>query len=223
MRFPFHASTENEHSTPRPWLWVATAVWLAAAAAGLAVLWKYDNAPGKQATAPRTWPAGTALVLATEQPTLVLLAHPQCTCTRASLAELAEALARATVRPKTYVLFLKPEGFSEEWAKSDLWRTATALPDATVILDGEGIEARRFGVSTSGQTLLYDSSGTLLFAGGITGARAHQGDNDGRRSIVALLSRATPRRTTTNVYGCSLFSEGSNPTRGARDVSANGR
>jgi hypothetical protein len=80
------------------------------------VLWAWDNAPGEDATAPRTWPGGTTLVRATNQPTLVLLAHPQCTCTRASLAELAEALALATVRPKTYVLFLRPEGFSDEWA-----------------------------------------------------------------------------------------------------------
>ena len=71
-----------------------------------------------------------------------------------------------------------------------------------------GTEARRFGVSTSGQTLLYDNAGALLFAGGITGARAHQGDNDGRRSIVALLNRETPARTATNVFGCSLFSTG---------------
>ena len=75
-------------------------------------------------------------------------------------------------------------------------------------VDDEGIEARRFGVSTSGQTLLYDKAGALLFSGGITGARAHQGDNDGRRSIVALLNRKTPGRTATNVFGCSLFSDG---------------
>jgi hypothetical protein len=207
LRFPFHVSAFNNLQR-RSWLWVATAVWLIAAAAGLAVLWEYENAPGQGATAPRTWPTGTALVRATEQPTLILLAHPQCSCTRASLAELAEALARATVRPKTYVLFLKPEGFSDEWAMSDLWRIAAALPDVTVVRDDAGTEARRFGVSTSGQTLLYDDAGSLLFAGGITGARAHQGDNDGRRSIVALLNRKTPARTATNVFGCSLFSAG---------------
>lgn len=192
----------------RPWLWIATAVWLVGAAAGLAVLWAYDNAPGEGASAPRTWPVSSTLIRATAQPTLILLAHPQCSCTRASLAELAEALAHANVRPKTYVLFLKPEGFSDEWAESDLWRTAAALPDVTVIRDDAGAEARRFGVVTSGQTLLYDTNGTLLFAGGITGARAHQGDNDGRRSIVALLNRQTPARTATNVFGCPLFSAG---------------
>jgi hypothetical protein len=204
---PFHVSAFNNSKT-RWWLWVATTLWLVAAAAGLAVLWQYDNAPGESATAPKTWPTGSHLVRAVGQPTLILLAHPQCSCTRASLAELAEALARATIRPKTYVLFLKPEGFSDDWAVSDLWRAAAAIPDVTVIRDDAGTEARRFGVSTSGQTLLYDNAGTLLFAGGITGARAHQGDNDGRRSIVALLNQKAPARTETNVFGCSLFSAG---------------
>ncbi len=172
------------------------------------MLWQYDNAPGEAAAAPHVWPVSTALVRASGQPTLILLAHPQCSCTRASLAELGEALARATIRPKTYVLFLKPEGLSDEWAVSDLWRIAAALPEVTVVRDDAGAEARRFGVSTSGQTLLYDTTGRLLFAGGITGARAHQGDNDGRRSIVALLNRETPARSETNVFGCSLFSAG---------------
>jgi hypothetical protein len=176
--------------------------------AGLATLWKYDNAPGDSATAPTTWPAASSLTRSSDRPTLVVLAHPQCSCTRASLGELAEALARVDNRPKTFVVFLKPDGFSEDWLQSDLWRTATSLPDTTVVRDENGEEARRFGTSTSGQTLLYDESGSLLFAGGITGARAHRGDNDGRRAIVSLLNRGTSSRATTNVFGCPLFTSG---------------
>ena len=207
MSFPYRFSGFSKIQTS-PWIWIATAAWLVTAAGGLAVLWNYDNAPGEGAAAPQTWPAGTALARAAGQPTLVLLAHPQCSCTRASLTELAETLARARVRPKTYVLFLKPDGVSDEWAVTDLWRTAASIPDVTVVRDDAGVEAHTFGVSTSGQTLLYDNDGTLLFAGGITGARAHQGDNDGRRSIVALLNREGAARKETNVFGCSLFSAG---------------
>ena len=195
-------------SKPRPWLWIASALWFIATAAGLAVLWGYDNAPGEDAAAPAIWPASSLLIRSEERPTLVLLAHPQCSCTRASIAELAEALARANTRPKTYVMFLKPDGFSDDWAKSDLWKTAAAIPDVTVVLDRDGAEALRFGASTSGQTLLFDKTGRLLFAGGITGSRAHQGDNDGRRAIVALLNGGSSAREATNVFGCSLFTNG---------------
>jgi hypothetical protein len=106
------------------------------------------------------------------------------------------------------VLFLKPEGFTDNWAQSDLWRTAAALPGVTVARDVDGREARRFGAATSGQTLLYDSNGALLFSGGITGARAHAGDNAGRSALVALLNHGRPDRTGTSVFGCPLFASG---------------
>ena len=190
-----------------PWLWVAAAVWLIAAAAGLSVLWRYDNAPGVAAAAPVRWPAASVLVHTSDRPTLVLLAHPQCSCTPASLAELAEVLARARTRPRTYVLFLKPEGFANDWVQSDLWKTAASIPGVALVRDDDGREARRFGSATSGQTLLYDG-GVLRFSGGITGSRSHAGDNDGRRSLVALLNGGQPDRTATNVFGCPLFASG---------------
>jgi hypothetical protein len=191
-----------------PWLYLATAVWLGAAATGLSALWKYDNAPGEGADAPSRWPDGSGLARTAGEPTLILLAHPQCSCTPASLAELAEVLARARTRPSTYVLFLKPQGFTNDWVQSDLWKTAAAIPGVTLVRDDDGREARRFGSATSGQTLLYDGDGVLRFSGGITGSRSHTGDNAGRRSLVALLNGGEPDRRATDVFGCPLFASG---------------
>jgi hypothetical protein len=192
-------------------------LWLIAAAAGLWVVWAWDNSPGLGAHAPAHWPAASALSRATDRPTLLLLAHPRCSCTQASLGELAEALARAQVRPRTYVVFIKPREFAPGWEQSDLWATATALPGVTVLRDDEGREAERFGSATSGQTLLYDAAGKLLFSGGVTSARAHRGDNPGRALLVSLLNgesnpglnRREPGKNTTKVFGCPLFASGS--------------
>lgn len=173
------------------------------------MLWQWDNAAGESAIAPKDWPAGSHLVRATDRSTLVMLAHPHCSCTRASLGELAEVLARAAEHPKTIVVFLKPAGFSEGWEQTDLWQTATRLPNVTVVRDDEGREAQAFGAATSGQTLLYDRRGALQFSGGITGARAHQGDNLGRQSLVALLTSGPGARQETSVFGCPLFTPGS--------------
>ena len=181
-------------------------MWLACAVAGLWVLWSYENTPGVAAESRTYWPSETTLARATDRPTLILLAHPQCTCTSASLAELAEVLGRAQHPPKTYVLFLKPSQFFEGWEKTDLWRTAAALPNVTVLRDDDGLEAGRFGAVTSGQTMLYDASGALIFSGGITGARGHAGDNAGRQALIALLDHKDPSRRATSVFGCSLFS-----------------
>ncbi len=179
--------------------------WFACAVGGLFVVWAYENGPGVAATAHNQWPRSSALTPATDRPTLVLLAHPQCTCTRATLGELAEALARATTLPRTYVVFLKPSSMPDGWETTDLWKSAARLPNTTVVRDDDGREAERFGAATSGQTMLYDAQGTLLFSGGITGARGHAGDNAGRSSIVALLNRRSGTHASTNVFGCSLF------------------
>src|SRR5262249_33135630 len=149
-------SHQMETRRLRPWLVAATAIWLGAAATGLWVVWRFDNAPGLPADPPARWPAESSLARASDRPTLVLLAHPQCSCTVASLGELAEVLARVPAHPKTYVIFLKPAGVAEDWVKSDLWRMAAQLPDVTVTQDQDGIAARRFGAATSGQTFLYD-------------------------------------------------------------------
>jgi hypothetical protein len=191
------------------WVPVIGAVWLAAAATGLWVLWRYDNTPGGAAQAPDRWPAATSIARATDRPTLVVLAHPHCSCTRASIGELAETIARAKTPPRTYVVFMAPTSLGEGWETTELWRMAARIPGVRVLRDADGREARHFGAVTSGQTLLYDERGTLVFSGGITGARAHAGNNVGRQSLVALLNHEPPARSGTNVFGCALFNGGS--------------
>ena len=189
----------------RLWPWAVASIWLAAICAGLWLVWSYDNTPGRAARAPQTWPKTTTLVRAADRPTVLFLAHPHCTCTRASLDELAEVLARADHRVKTYVLFLLPSGLEREWVNTDLWKRAAALANVVVVRDDDGAEARRFGVETSGQTLAYDANGALMFSGGITGSRGHAGDNAGADALTALLTTGAAERRAASVFGCPLF------------------
>jgi len=182
-------------------------VWMAGIAWGLSVVWAYDNRPGTEASAPHRWPSATTLASGRDRPTLVFLAHPQCTCTRASLDELAEILARARTKPRTYVVFLKPSGVTDTWEQTDLWRRAALLPGASIVRDDDGAEAHRFGVETSGQTLLYDRSGVLVFSGGITGSRGHAGENAGELALISLLTDGRSERRATSVFGCPLFAD----------------
>jgi hypothetical protein len=114
-------------------------------------------------------------------------------------------MAHSQGRLSAYVLFLKPAGFSEDWEQTDLWQSAANIPGVKVMLDGDGKEARLFHAGTSGQTVLYDPHGRLLFSGGITGSRGHFGDNAGQASIVSLVNAEVPSQTETSVFGCPLF------------------
>ena len=152
-------------------LFLSAISWLSVVGAGLWFLWSYENAPGLAATPPREWPSNSRIQLAQDRATLVMLAHPHCPCTRASIGELASIMAHSQGRVRAYVLFIKPEGSSDDWEKTDLWQSAANIPGVNVVEDSAGIEARLFNVATSGQTLLYNPQGRLLFSGGIT-ARA---------------------------------------------------
>lgn len=187
------------------WLPAFIALWLMAAAGGLWVVWAYDNTPGVKAKPLGSWPAATRLERASDRPTLVLMAHPHCSCTPASMEELAEVLARTSSAPRAYVVFLKPSTFKDGWERTALWQAAARIPGVTVVRDDDGLEARAFGAATSGQTFLFDSLGVLQFSGGITSARGHAGDNPGRAALIALLNRIETPQRRTNVFGCPLF------------------
>lgn len=185
----------------------AVVAWAALVCAGFGVLLRYENRPGVAATAPAHWPAATALARVPGRATLVLALHPRCPCSKATVAELDRLLARLKDRPITvHALFFRPHEAAPAWYETALWRHAAAIPGVDVTVDDDGVEAARFGAATSGQVLLYDAAGTLVFSGGITPSRGHEGDSDGRQAIVDVLSagRRGPVLIETPVFGCAL-------------------
>ncbi|HLN04418.1 MAG TPA: hypothetical protein VK335_34335 [Bryobacteraceae bacterium] len=115
--------------------------------------------------------------------------------------------SHAPERPEIYVLFYAPSSALKDWVRSDLWRAAESIPGAHAIEDRDGAWARRFGASTSGQTLLYNPRGHLVFNGGLTAARGHVGDNFGVDAVMALLRGDHPSHRSTPVFGCGLREE----------------
>ena len=178
-------------------------IWIATVALGIRVLFHYENTPGRVGALPRAWPAAQ-IERASDRPTLVMVAHPHCPCTAASVGELAQIMARLPGGVAAYVLFVKPKGAGRDWEDTDLRHSAEAIPGVKVAFDPDGLEARRFGAETSGHTFLFGVDGHLLFSGGITGSRGHAGDNAGKSALVALFNNETPTRTQTLVFGCSL-------------------
>ncbi|HSP63868.1 MAG TPA: hypothetical protein VLQ90_12855, partial [Pyrinomonadaceae bacterium] len=153
---------------------------------------------------PYKFPPQSALFAAADRPTLVMLAHPRCPCTRASVGELAQIMAELKGKVKAYVLFAKPADSGPDWTDTELWRSVAEIPGVTPVGDDDGRESRRFGAETSGHTLLFAANGRLLFSGGITQSRGHRGGNEGESAIVSLVKNQRAARAQTPVYGCSL-------------------
>ncbi|HEY8076301.1 MAG TPA: hypothetical protein VIF62_19380 [Labilithrix sp.] len=182
---------------------IAFAGWLGATACALGAIAVQASIPNEAADAPSRWPSSSAIPRTPGRPTLVLFAHAQCPCTRATLHELARLLVHIGDRADVWVLFSGPIG-----GRTDIRDDARALPGVHVVEDDGRAETRRFHVRTSGEVLLYSSSGELSFAGGITPSRGHEGDSAGSARIEQLLSApqdVAKAPATAGVFGCALF------------------
>jgi hypothetical protein len=181
------------------------AAWLATIAAGQGVIFHYQWEAATTREADRAWPRESQLARDSQQPTLVMFVHPHCPCTRASLAELTAILTRCNGKVASKVIFVRPPGFDSVWEQTDLWRTAKRLPGVDVEVDSTGDQARKFRAQTSGETFLYDTRGGLLFHGGITLSRGHEGDNSGQQAIISFVESGIAECNRTEVYGCALL------------------
>ena len=180
--------------------------WLATVATGMAMLSAYANTPGAPAHAPSEWPVASTIARHAGTATLLVFAHPNCPCTRATLAELDRSLAHVDGGADVHVVLWQPEHTDSVPAETSLVELAAAIPRVQVQWDGDGHEAARFGVATSGEVLLYDGDDGLRFAGGITGARGHVGDNAGSDALRLQLTTAAEDAASSPVFGCGLTS-----------------
>lgn len=179
-------------------------LWVGGIVAGIVSLNRYKSKPGAAAAAPSSWPAESRIERDDERPTLLFFAHPLCPCTRASVAELGKLLDRHGDRVRTVVVAMRPLSATKEWRASGMLERARRFPSSTIIEDPGAIESGHFGAKTSGTAMLYSPDGSLLFKGGLTVARGHQGDNPGAGAIASLLTDGTAA-TGTPVFGCSLI------------------
>jgi hypothetical protein len=202
-------------------IFTSLTLWLLFVGVGLSLLLSYENTPALAAKPSALWPADSRIQRVSDRDTLVMIVHPHCPCSRASMSELAMLMAQSQGRVAAYVLFLKPADFPDNWEKTDLWQSAASIPGVTPIVDYDGVEASRFHAMTSGQTVLYDAGGRLLFSGGITMARGHAGDNAGRSAIVSLVNTGTAEQTETPVFGCPLFDDNSDCRKADHDKNKN--
>lgn len=180
---------------------VLVSFWLALIVIGWQFLLNYEKTPANCKQPCLTWPSESKMKRSQTAKTLVMFAHPQCPCTMASLRELARLSTEQTI--KTYVCFMIPKDADKSWLDSRNQTQAKSMPGIKVWQDTASTEASLFQASTSGESMLFDENGKLIFRGGITGSRGHEGDNEGLEQLRKIINSKTGRGNYV-VYGCPL-------------------
>jgi hypothetical protein len=180
----------------------AALIWAATIGAAFDAIRRFETTPGQAAVTGPAWPSGSTVPRRSGEWSLVMLVHPHCSCSRASVQEL-QAVVEKSPSVQPYVLVYRPAEFKEGWERGAVVDAASRVRRARVMLDVDGAEAKRFGGFTSGQTLLYDDEGRLRFSGGITSLRGHAGINSGRVDVIKIATSGTGSGIHP-VFGCAI-------------------
>jgi hypothetical protein len=180
-------------------------LWAVGIGVGANILWRHETTAGAPSRAPSDWPPGSKIPRAAGKTTVILFGHPACPCTMASLEELARVLTSLPNDAEAFLVIEYPKEEASQFDHSPIEARAKEITKLTIIKDVGGSEVKRFGIQTSGETVVYSPSGTRVFSGGITPGRAHQGENAGSSAVIALLHHQPAQTSTTPVYGCALF------------------
>jgi hypothetical protein len=193
--------------------------WLCGVVASFTVFALYEATPNSAPLAVQYFPSASGIPRAAGKPTLLMFVHPRCACSRASLAELQRLLTQLNDKVEATLVLQSVSGEDPLAQTTDVVLKARALTGVAFRVDRDGKEAALFGATTSGHTLLYAEDGKLLFSGGLTNSRGHEGASLGSAHLMSALSastseaaplareRATEQRSAP-VFGCGLLEEG---------------
>ena len=190
------------------WLknFVLLGAWLTAILLGMSGMLAHRYASGAIAIN-SAWPLQSKLSLHPSERTLLVFLHPQCPCAAATVEEISRMLAKAGQQADLQLVVFRPENQSQEWSETPTIQRAQLLGASRCWDDVNGRIASQFHVSTSGQVLLFETDGRLLFNGGVTDSRGHQGDNPNADALIQLLMQSSQNMQQTvvrDVFGCEI-------------------
>lgn len=182
-----------------------------------------QRAPAFSAAAESKWPARTKIFQEQSQGHLLVFVHPYCPCTLATLKNLQDLSIPETVTVS--VVQLRNRKLESIHTPFSGISRILEKKGWNLVLDDDGVEAKTFGATTSGECMLFGPTGRLLFAGGITASRGHLGDNPGLELLsgtIQQIGKEPPlasqlptmpqlakklTRSEFPTFGCPLFSE----------------
>lgn len=180
-------------------------IWISLALFSFLPLLSYESKAALSGGTVQNWPLHTH-VNRDGKTTVLMFLHPLCPCSSASLNQLDRLMAASGASLTVIVFFEQPGSVEDAWSHSSLQEQAASIPGVKVVLDKNQTEAKNFCAATSGETFLYTTGGKLLFHGGLTPGRGHEGDCDGYDRALSLIRGKSSVTTQENaIFGCALF------------------
>jgi hypothetical protein len=173
------------------------AAWIAALAYGSHVMMTYDTTAGRSAK--RAPAVSSSKVRAW---TCVMVVHPDCPCTRASLSALREIVARYNERVEFRIVMVSETPRLD----SPNFEAACKIPEAAVSWITPQRADELYDSYTSGQAFILDRNGDVAFSGGITPGRGTDKPEFALQLFESVLA-GKPVRKSSPVYGCELQTE----------------
>lgn len=188
-------------TSQRRWLAALIAVWCVVVAGGFMVLTSYGYAAASLTPTPR---APMAIGETVDGWTLRVYAHPHCPCTRATIREIDRAMTTLRDALHVQVVVYLPDGKPEAWADGDIVSALNRIPNTTIVFDRGGQITRDFGAAASGHVALISPGNTVVFSGGVTASRGHEGASVGTRAIRSWV-RSGDGAASAPVFGCAIL------------------
>ena len=104
----------------------------------------------------------------------MLFGHRSCPCTRATLRELEQILAHCPESVHVQIVLVAPAAADSDRVGGNIETLARSLSGVEVVVDPDGVEARRFAVRTSGH-VIYGWMGVCCLAAASLDTRGHEG------------------------------------------------
>jgi hypothetical protein len=173
------------------------AAWITAFAYGAHVMMAYDTTAGRAADR-------APLVASSKRKawTCIMIVHPDCPCTRSSLAALREIVARYDDTVEFRIVMVS----DERKLDSTNYKAALSIPKAALTWISSEKADELYDSHTSGQTFILNRSGKVVFTGGITPGRGTDKPSYALQLFESVLA-GKPIREFSPVYGCALETE----------------
>jgi len=181
-------------------------VWLGAIGLGVAKVLEYEWTPGALGRG-LEHPGEIGAGWENSTATLVVALHPECPCSRATVEAIDRLVAALPGRLAVHAVFLDVAAGGRRPQDSALWQRIGRIPGARAHVDASGLWCGGEAFKTSGEVCVFSAEGKLLFHGGVTASRGHEGPSRGAEAIVAALREAGPQLASVArapVFGCGL-------------------